>query len=292
MEWSQTHYNLIVNGNINNPIFHNATGQDTFPAQRLFESTANELKTKYASARASLSEMLALVVAERGFGTGAQPAFLTRIDQIQNRGRNVHFQFEHLLGGFTSEEVFNSGYFDIHIDSRGIDEAHRTHWAVKEGNLVEGVLKLVRGQPKGEGPRLFNVEQWPLPVLGHVAVMMPFDQAFNTVYTAIQSACEDSRLQALRVNEIYGPNKIIDDIFKTIGQSKLVISDLTGRNPNVLYETGLAHALDRDVIMIVQNNQDVPFDLGHIRHVPYLSNQEGLEKLKADLRQTIQAIEG
>ena len=31
-----------------------------------------------------------------------------------------------------------------------------------------------------------------------------------------------------------------------------MISDLTDRNPNVLYETGLAHALNRDVIMLVQ----------------------------------------
>ena len=35
-----------------------------------------------------------------------------------------------------------------------------------------------------------------------------------------------------------------------------MVSDLTERNPNVLYETGLAHALDRDVVTIVQNDQD------------------------------------
>ena len=59
--------------------------------------------------------------------------------------------------------------------------------------------------------------------------------------------------------------------------------------PNVLYETGIAHALNREVIMIVQNDQDVPFDLGHIRHVQYLPNKEGLEKLREDLLASIRA---
>lgn len=69
-----------------------------------------------------------------------------------------------------------------------------------------------------------------------------------------------------------------------------MVSDLTGRNPNVLYETGLAHACDRDVILITQNEGDVPFDLKHIRYIKYLPNQEGLKKLAADLEESIRAV--
>ena len=119
--------------------------------------------------------------------------------------------------------------------------------------------------------------------------MMPFDKWFNPVYEAIQSACEDHKLQTLRVNEIYHPKPIISDIFSTIMQSQLVICDLSGRNPNVLYETGLAHALNRDVIMIVQNKDDIPFDLQHVRYFPYLLNGEGLKKLSEELSASIQA---
>ena len=40
---------------------------------------------------------------------------------------------------------------------------------------------------------------------------------------------------------------------------------------------------------IVQNDQDVPFDLGHIRHVRYMPNKEGLEELREDLLTAIRA---
>lgn len=289
MEWSQTNYNLIVNGNVETPLFRNATGVGSFPADRLFLSTSAELKARYEKDLACLSEMLAVVAAELYPRSGTQPAFISRIDQIEQRGGNIHFRFEHLFDRFTSEEVFHCGYFDISVSNRGINESNRTHWAIKKGNLMEGVLRLLMDQPAGQSPKAFNVEPWPLQTLGHVAVMMPFDHAFGGVYEAVKSACRKLRLDTLRVDEIYGPTPIISDVFKTIEQGKLVVSDLTHRNPNVLYETGLAHARNRDVIMIVQNENDVPFDLRHIRYVRYLPNQEGLKKLEVDLEATIRA---
>ena len=81
----------------------------------------------------------------------------------------------------------------------------------------------------------------------------------------------------------------MDDVYSTIVQSRLVICDLTDRNANVLYETGLAHALNNDVIMITQNMDDIPFDLRQFRVLRYLPNQEGLLKLTEDLQQMIRA---
>ena len=247
MEWLQTHYNLIVSGNTEAPMFRNSSGLDSFPGDRLFEGTDGNLAATYRDNLASLSDMLALIVAERYPGEESRPAFVSRISEIEPRGQDIHFRFEHLLGRFTSEEVFQSGYFDIYLRSSGIDESWRTHWAVKKGHLVEGVLRLLNDQPKEQCPKAFNVEPWPLGPLGHVAVMMPFANAFGPVYEAVRSVCGRLRLDTLRVDEIYGPTHIIDDVFKTIEQSRLVISDLTGRNPNVLYETGLAHARNRDM---------------------------------------------
>jgi hypothetical protein len=44
---------------------------------------------------------------------------------------------------------------------------------------------------------------------------------------------------------------------------------LTGRNPNVFYETGYAHALGRPVILLTASAADIPFDLKHYPHVIY-----------------------
>ena len=288
MEWSLTQYNLIVTANTDDPIFSDLSGRTTFRADRLFKFTEPELQERYESDLSGLSELPTLVLGELFHGRGT-PAFFGRVSEIEKRRGNVHFRFERVFNRFTSEEAFSCQHFDITTYPSGVDERSHTHWAVKKGNVVEGLFKLLEDQSRDEWPKLFNVDQWPLPVLGHIAVMMPFEESFDPVYEAIKSACASQRFETLRVDEIYGSTRIMDDVFSTIAQSRLVICDLTGRNPNVLYETGIAHALNREVIMVVQNNQDVPFDLGQRRYIPYLPNNEGLQELKEKLVAFIRA---
>ena len=288
MNWSLETYNLIVYANTETAIFRSHSGTSSFPAARLFEYTGNDLKEKYQCNLAGLSELPTLVLGELHKGLGT-PAFFGRIFDIGKHGEEIQFRFERFSDQLNSEEVFSCGYFDVAIRTSGIDERSRIHWAVKRGNLIGEIFRLLKDRSDEQRPKLFNVERWPLPVLGHIAVMMPFGKEFDQVYEAIKLACETKGYQTRRVDEIYGPNPITSDIFSTIVQSTLVISDLSGRNPNVLYETGLAHALKRDVIMIVQYEDDIPFNVRHLRYLSYLPNEEGLGKLSKDLSASIQA---
>ncbi len=68
--------------------------------------------------------------------------------------------------------------------------------------------------------------------------------------------------------------------------------DCTGRNPNVFYEIGIAHTLGREVILITQSDNDIPFDLRHLRYVRYLNNAQGLGDLTAALQGRLQTIIG
>ena len=286
MNWSPDAYNLIVYSDRDAAIFKNQSGTHSFPADRLFEDTGDDLKEKYQADWAGLSELPTLVLAEV-YGGHVTPAVFGRIYDVEKRGQEIKFWFERFSDQLSSEEVFSCVYFDVTIRTFGIDESNRTHWAVKHGNLIEGLFKLLKDQSDELRPKFFNVDRWPLPVLGHIAVMMPFGKEFDRVYEAIKSACETGGYRPRRVDEIYSPTPITSDIFRTIEQSKLVISDLSGRNPNVLYETGLAHARNRDVIMIVQNEDDIPFNVRHLRHFPYLPNEEGLRNLSKDLSASI-----
>ena len=290
-------YSLICYGNAEATVFRSPSGIATFRKDRLFEYTSDELKKRYEADLASLVQLPALVVAEASPGGDPQtPAFLAHIEDVRVVGNDIRFRFRRVrTEQFSSEEVFGSGLLDI--DTQGYEHS-RTHWAIKQGDLFEGLFGLLAERaaaqearfPSIARPRFFRVDDWPLPVLGHVAVMMPFDDAYNVVYETIRSACRHHDLAAKRVDEIFGPSNVVDDIFRIIVQSRFVICDLTKRNPNVLYETGIAHARNCDVLMIVQNEDDIPFDLRHIRFVTYLPNREGYEKLRADLESSISAI--
>lgn len=294
MNRSSSRYNLICYGHDDHPIFRRQSGDDRFLKDRMFEYTADDIEAIYEDNLAGLSELPALVVAEAvPGGESRTPAFLSRIEQVREVGSDVRFSFRHLYDKLTSEEVFGCGIFNIEIGKTGSDrlwgENSRMHWAVKEGDLIEGIFSLLERRSQEDRSKFFRVDERAPTARDHVAVMMPFAKEFDPVYEAIKAACNELSFEARRIDEIYGPTRIKDDIFSTIVQSRVVISDLTGRNPNVLYETGLAHASNRDVIMIVQNEEDIPFDLRDIRFVTYLRNKEGIGQLKEDLVRSLHA---
>ena len=120
-----------------------------------------------------------------------------------------------------------------------------------------------------------------------VSVMMPFAAQFKAVYAALASACKANTLRCKRADDIWANSTIIQDIFDLIFVSSIVVVDFTGRNSNVMYETGIAHTLGKHVVPITQSMDDVPFDLQSHRVLKYLPNNEGLAQLQHDLSQRL-----
>lgn len=116
-----------------------------------------------------------------------------------------------------------------------------------------------------------------------VAVMMPFSQEYSPVYESIKRGVLSCNLRCLRADDIWEASTIMQDIFSLIYRAYIVIVDFTGKNPNVMYETGIAHTLGKHVVPITQSFYDLPSDMGHHRALKYLPNQQGLEKLSSDL---------
>lgn len=102
-------------------------------------------------------------------------------------------------------------------------------------------------------------------------VMMPFSKPIGDYYSKIyEPAIIKAGLKPIRAdNDIFGTGKIIDQIWSGITNAKVLLADLTNRNPNVYYELGLAHALKKPVVLVCSNEEDVPFDLKHIRVIYY-----------------------
>lgn len=114
--------------------------------------------------------------------------------------------------------------------------------------------------------------------------MMPIKKGFDEIYThVIKPLLADLGIRSVRADEIYSTNPIVEDIWDQIQTAGWLVADLTGRNPNVLYELGLAHGIDRDVILLTQNIADVPFDLQHWRCVVYEQTITGGEELRKNL---------
>lgn len=102
-------------------------------------------------------------------------------------------------------------------------------------------------------------------------VMMPFAVPLGNYYEKVyKPAIEKAGLKPVRADtEIFGAGKIMDQVWSGINAAKVLVAELTTRNPNVFYELGLAHALKKPVVLVSSNESDVPFDLKHIRVIYY-----------------------
>ena len=125
-----------------------------------------------------------------------------------------------------------------------------------------------------------------------VFVAMPFGSDHSTeIYEdAIRPAIEACGLKCKRADEIFDTDIIIESIENDIRDCLLVVADLTARNPNVFYEVGYARSLDKEVVLLTQKSDDVPFDLQHRRYISYgVSHREQIE-LREKLQKTLSAI--
>ena len=101
-------------------------------------------------------------------------------------------------------------------------------------------------------------------------VVMPFDEEFDLIYKGlIQPPFEAAGYHVVRADDITNQRNILHDIVVQLHDSDLIVADLTDTNPNVYYELGLAHGLERNVVLLSQHPSDTPFDLRSYRMIEY-----------------------
>ena len=95
-----------------------------------------------------------------------------------------------------------------------------------------------------------------------VFVLMPFNKEQNALYNEhIKPTCEDHGYEVQKADTTATQQNIVRDIITGIRDADLLIADLTGGNPNVFYEVGVADTMGIPTLLITQNIDDAKFDL-------------------------------
>lgn len=125
-------------------------------------------------------------------------------------------------------------------------------------------------------------------------VVMPLnDKVSENLYRySIKPVCKKLNLSAIRADEIFSPNPILDDIVGAVENAKVIIADITGKNANVFYELGMSHTLKRTQTIIITRDayKETPFDVGHFRIIKYDDSISGKSAFEHSLKQTLQVI--
>lgn len=273
-------FNLLIKFNGWDP-----TGSDTIDITRILEGTEDAVKDRFRAGNGidfdslrGLPTVMMPEISDRG--NRDQVARVAQITAIRRNRNTVHveYTFDQQIPPIASESMFEM------LTSAGVMlgfERRRTHWAVKDADLYACIARAqFRYQLHPMVFELRSVAGFQVPT---VAVMMPFSPDFDGVYEQIKTSVESRNLHCQRADEIQNNESIVQDIVDLIVGSRAVIVDCTDQNANVFYEMGIAHTVGRPVILIVQGRQNTPFDIGHLRYIPYHPNQEGLEQLGIDI---------
>ncbi len=116
-----------------------------------------------------------------------------------------------------------------------------------------------------------------------VFVITPFNNKYLSDYEEIYKTCNEVGLRCIRGDEEFIKGDILAHILKHIVKARIVIANINGRNPNVFYELGIAHALDKPTLIVSKSDQDIPFDLRTQQLVIYNEPTQLQEQLRKAL---------
>lgn len=119
-------------------------------------------------------------------------------------------------------------------------------------------------------------------------VIMPYDLRFDTLYDlVIEPAVSSLGAEILRLDRLHQPGTVTQQIEEGIRTADYCIVVLDGLRPNVLYEMGMATALEKPLVVVMQKGAlgaetHVPFDISTLKRIEYDRPDKGtLERLRS-----------
>lgn len=112
---------------------------------------------------------------------------------------------------------------------------------------------------------------------GFLSVILPVLESLN--YKVIRPDANDS-------------GSIMAYIIEHLFKDEMVVANLTGYNPNVMYELGVRHAFEKPVVCVVEkDNQPFPFDIKDFRIVQFEDKISKSEEFRKNLKEMILSAE-
>lgn len=113
-----------------------------------------------------------------------------------------------------------------------------------------------------------------------------YEQAIQVFEEVIVPACTAFGVDATRADMLSHTGEIPEQIFRQLRDVPVVIADLTGANPNVMYELGLRHTTGKITIQIGERGR-LPFDVASIRTIMFKRTEAGLVQARKDLSRVL-----
>ena len=118
-----------------------------------------------------------------------------------------------------------------------------------------------------------------------------FRKAQGVIESVIKPVLESKGFGDIKPSyDINNIGMISTQIINRIINDDLVIANLTGTNPNVMYELCLRHVVAKPIIHICENGTDLPFDIKDCRTIFYQNDMLGVRELNQKINDFLEEI--
>jgi hypothetical protein len=206
------------------------------------------------------------------------------------RGINGYYQMLSSIGNYQSINMLNN------IQCKILKDNFRFIFFVNGVKVSEAIYPLKKGTIGLYfcGNKDISISDFSFTQKKRIAfVAMEFTDEYNELFKeVITLICEKYGYECIRADEIYRPTPILNDIIESIYNASVIIAEITSKNPNVFYEIGYSHAIQKPTILLCDKNKvdKLPFDISGFRTLFYENTISGKTKIEENLSKYLEKI--
>lgn len=122
-------------------------------------------------------------------------------------------------------------------------------------------------------------------------LLMPKDIDAQLVHdVAVLPAMRKNGLNRVAPVWVFGTDSQLREVVRWLRAAHVIVADLSGLNPDLMYVVGLAHGLGRCPLLIHRSDTELPFNLDALRCIAYRHDHDGLIQLRTRLTRAIRVL--
>ncbi len=152
-----------------------------------------------------------------------------------------------------------------------------------EFNRFIGLLSLLRTRPIfGPAPPAIESQT--------AFLLMPQDENMRKNYDVIANAVDANRMTPDLAGDMREGRSVIRQMWISINQARVIIADLTGPDPEVMYGLGIAHAIGKETILISPQGSEYLADIPRTQRIEYEDSDAGRSALEQELSDILSSM--